>query len=156
MYFPCSHRGYNLLVKWGNCIMKEKNFNKEKALQLFEKFKLKAKKIIEDPRKVETILRQASETEKKAEGPFGRIMDDFRILTSLVRDWAKGDYKEIPTGSIIAIVAGILYFVSPIDLIPDFIVALGFLDDVFIISTVIKQIQTDLDCYKEWKRERIQ
>lgn len=133
--------------------MKEKAFDKEKALQLFEKFKEKAKKIVEDPGKVEKILKQASETEEKAKGPFARIIDDFHILTSLVRDWAKGDYKEIPTGSIIAIVAGILYFVSPIDLIPDFIVALGYIDDVFIISTVVKQIQADLDRYKEWKIE---
>lgn len=52
---------------------------------------------------------------------------------------------------IIVVLAGIIYFVSPIDIVPDFLVGLGFLDDAAILSFVIKQISDELYKYKGWK-----
>ncbi|MDD3536919.1 MAG: YkvA family protein [Eubacteriales bacterium] len=47
--------------------------------------------------------------------------------------------------------AGLLYFVSPIDLIPDVIPGLGLTDDVVILGLIIRQVSSDLDKYKAWK-----
>jgi len=63
----------------------------------------------------------------------------------------KGEYKEIPGGSIIAILGALIYFVSPIDVIPDFILGAGLIDDAFLIGLVIKQIRSDLNKYQAWK-----
>ncbi|MEH7356902.1 DUF1232 domain-containing protein, partial [Neobacillus drentensis] len=63
----------------------------------------------------------------------------------------KGEYREIPKGSIIMIIATIIYFVSPVDFIPDFIVGLGLFDDAAVIGFAIKQISSDLEKFKDWK-----
>ncbi len=72
----------------------------------------------------------------------------------LVKDYVSGAYRDIPYGSIIAALAGILYFLSPIDFIPDFIPGIGLVDDVFVIGLVLKQIHIDLVRYEEWKFNR--
>ena len=41
--------------------------------------------------------------------------------------------------------------VSPIDLVPDFIFGLGFLDDAMILVYILKQLYEVLDRYKIWK-----
>ena len=69
----------------------------------------------------------------------------------ITKDYISGTYREVPTGSIIAIVAGILYFLSPIDLIPDIIPVVGYVDDVFVLSMVYDQVEADLKRYKEWR-----
>jgi uncharacterized membrane protein YkvA (DUF1232 family) len=66
-----------------------------------------------------------------------------------------GAYREIPYGSIVAAVAAILYFVSPIDFIPDFIPVVGLVDDVFVIGFVLKKIHSDLEKYEKWKSLRL-
>jgi uncharacterized membrane protein YkvA (DUF1232 family) len=52
------------------------------------------------------------------------------------------------------IVATVIYFVSPIDLVPDFIIGLGIFDDVALIGFTAKQISTELERFKTWKDNR--
>ena len=46
---------------------------------------------------------------------------------------------------------GIIYFLAPLDFIPDFIAVLGFADDIYVIKMVLDQIAVDFNNYKEWK-----
>ena len=43
----------------------------------------------------------------------------------------------LPKATKIALAAAVLYLVSPIDLIPDFIPGLGFIDDVFVAAILV-------------------
>ncbi|MDP4163640.1 MAG: DUF1232 domain-containing protein, partial [Bacillota bacterium] len=52
-----------------------------------------------------------------------------------------------------AVIGSVIYFVSPIDLVPDFIAGLGFLDDAAVIGFTLKKISGDLERYKEWKEK---
>ena len=49
---------------------------------------------------------------------------------------------------------GLIYLVTPIDLIPDFAIG-GFIDDAAVIAYILKKIQTELEIYKEWKDGKI-
>jgi uncharacterized membrane protein YkvA (DUF1232 family) len=68
----------------------------------------------------------------------------------LLRAYIQKDYQDIPWKSIILVIAGIIYFVSPFDLIPDFLPG-GFIDDSAILAFVIKQIKVDLDNFMAWE-----
>lgn len=76
------------------------------------------------------------------------------LFTSLVRDYVKKEYREIPIGSIVAIIAALPYFVSPIDILPDFIPGLGYIDDTAILAFSFMNMKSDLDRYRRWKQNR--
>ena len=49
------------------------------------------------------------------------------------------------------VVAGLLYFISPIDLVPDFLGAIGFIDDVAILGFIFASIQRELQAFRRWE-----
>ena len=52
--------------------------------------------------------------------------------------------EATPMRSKMVIVGALLYFVSPIDLVPDILGPLGFSDDLAVIAMVFKQVQAYL------------
>lgn len=59
--------------------------------------------------------------------------------------------KILQLGSIIAIVSALIYFVSPIDLLPDSIPVLGYVDDVAVFAFVWNMVEDDVEEYKKWQ-----
>lgn len=118
------------------------------------KFGNKAKEYANDKQKTQKLVNDAIKKAKK-KGPLEEIWDNIQLLFQLVKDWSTGKYTQIPVKSIIAIIIGLLYFVSPVDLIPDFLPG-GLIDDAFVLGLIIKQIKTDLDEYKECLEREIE
>ena len=87
-------------------------------------------------------------------GPLGRYMEDVKLLISIVKDYWSGEYRTIPWWAISAIVFTLLYVVSPIDLIPDFIPVIGYLDDAAVVSVCLMLVEQELHAYKKWKVEQ--
>lgn len=119
----------------------------------YKKYESKANDYMNDKEKADGLLKEAMEKANNKKGALSEVWEKLQLLFDIFRAWIKGDYKEIPTKSIIMIIAGILYFVSPVDLIPDFIVGLGLVDDAAVIGFVIKSISDDLESFKEWKEQ---
>lgn len=128
--------------------------DKEKMHGIYEQFKKRASKLLNDNAKIRETLNHAFKKAIDNEGPIAEVFNDLKLLLSLVKDYITGAYKEIPYGSIVAAVAGILYFLSPIDFIPDFIPGIGLIDDVFVVGFVLKKIHKDLQKYEQWKQNR--
>ena len=63
-----------------------------------------------------------------------------------------GKYKDYDVTNLVIIVAALLYVVSPIDLIPDFL-PVGFADDATIIMWAISEMKNELDKYKQFKSQ---
>lgn len=116
-----------------------------------EQYESKAKEYANDKEKTGELLKEAMKKAKK-KGPFEEMWDKLQLLFGIIKDWTSGRYTEIPTGSIVMIIIALLYFVSPIDLIPDFIPG-GLIDDAFVLGMVIKQVSSDLEKYREWLAE---
>ncbi len=53
--------------------------------------------------------------------------------------------------ALVTIVAGLLYFVSPIDAIPDWLLGVGFLDDIAVLGWVLKTVADELARFKAWR-----
>lgn len=75
---------------------------------------------------------------------------DLLALLRLVADWSSGAYRPLPWKSLVLALAGILYFLNPIDISPDVIPGIGFLDDAGILALVVNSIRNDLRRYLEW------
>lgn len=112
-----------------------------------------AKKVTEAD--LQKVLNRQKEIEEKfsGNGPLGKFVADLKLLFSLIKDYVSGEYREIPWWSLAAIVAALLYVLSPIDSIPDFIPGIGYLDDAMVVAVCLKMVQTDLYNYKDWKKK---
>ena len=84
----------------------------------------------------------------------GNLSKDIPLLVSLVKNYVSGEYKEISYNSIIAVVATLLYVISPLDIIPDLIPIVGFSDDAMAVAFCIKMIHDDLNRYKAWYNKK--
>jgi len=73
------------------------------------------------------------------------------VFISLLKAYKDKEYIEIPMGSIIAIISALIYFLSPVDLIPDVIPGVGYLDDGAVIAAVYILIHDDIEEYKVWR-----
>ena len=74
----------------------------------------------------------------------------------MVSDYVHGNYKEIPLASIVTCVAAIIYVVSPLDLIPDFIPIAGQIDDAAVVGLALKAIKNDLDSYIVFRESQLE
>lgn len=89
----------------------------------------------------------------KAEGigEFDEIKTDLRTVFSLVGDYLHGNYKKVSKTSLLLIIGSLLYLLNPMDLVPDFLIGIGFLDDLAVFTYMIKKIRQELDKYRTWK-----
>lgn len=95
----------------------------------YKKFESKAKEYMNKPEKTDVLLKDAGKKADQNKGALAEIWDNLQLLFDLVGAWRRGEYRQIPTRSILTIIASIIYFVSPIDLVPDFLIGLGIVDD---------------------------
>lgn len=79
---------------------------------------------------------------------------DIMAMISILGDYISGKYPDLPWKTVAAITGAVLYFVSPVDVIPDFIPIIGYLDDAFVIALAIDFIRDDLAAYRAWKEQR--
>jgi len=102
---------------------------------------------------LQKVLEKHSEILEIVSGdnPLRKFLEDVKLLFSLVNDYFKGTYREIPWWSIAAVVTALLYVLSPVDLIPDPIPIIGYVDDALIVGACLAMIENDLQNYKEWK-----
>ena len=74
------------------------------------------------------------------------------VFSRLSRAYASGQYRVLPWKSIMTILAAIIYFVNPVDLIPDFIPAMGLTDDIGILLWVYNSLSTEINKFLEWEK----
>jgi len=99
-----------------------------------------------------TILNEKQFWDKveKASPVIKRIIKDLKDLYTLFVDSIKGRYTLHP--AITGIIgAGLLYFIVPLDLIPDYIPIVGLLDDFAVLSAIINSLQDELAAYRKFK-----
>lgn len=118
---------------------------------LFAEKRRKAEKMANQPDKVDHLLKRLENKLRKVPKLGGSLASVPR-LGLLINSWLRGDYKEIPIGIIVAALAAVLYFVSPVDFIPDVIPVIGHLDDAAVVGFVLQMIKSDLNEYMEWRK----
>jgi uncharacterized membrane protein YkvA (DUF1232 family) len=81
----------------------------------------------------------------------GKLKDDLKLLQALCLAYWRGEYRAISPKAILSVVAGLMYFLSPLDAIPDWIPGLGMLDDIAVLAWVMKSLNVELDAFRAWR-----
>ena len=117
--------------------------------KVIDNLRLKATAIYEDRDKIWELLNKVKEKLEQNE-ELKSLFDDVRLLIELIKDYNKGEYTGLSKNSIILVIISLIYLVSPLDIIPDFLVG-GFLDDATVIAFILKKIEAEITAYKSWK-----
>lgn len=131
------------------------NFGEDKKKASEDAFKASAENMNEE--RVNEAADSADEKIRSLENSIPEslkeLWEEIKTLAALLRDYVKGDYKTVPFNTVAAIAAALLYFVSPVDVVPDFIPVLGYIDDAFVVNLCIRWCKMDIQNYREWKEK---
>ena len=76
-----------------------------------------------------------------------------KVMYGMLKDYRKGVYSKVPWFTIATIAFSFLYILNPLDIIPDFIPGLGYIDDLAVLTFGLRFIESDLHNYLDWKLE---
>ena len=79
------------------------------------------------------------------------VGEGLQVLMRMLTAYATGQYRAIPWRTLAVVTAAIVYFVMPLDFIPDLLPVLGLMDDVALIAWTISQVKVDIDRFLEWE-----
>lgn len=121
-----------------------KEFNQKDINEKFNSFTsytdADAEKVMENQEKIEKIA---------SNDTLSKYLNDIKLYFQMLGDIFTGKYKKVPVGTIAAIVGTLLYVLSPVDLIPDFIPVIGYLDDAAVLAACLNFTRFDVEEYKK-------
>ena len=122
--------------------------------KFFRKAKKRAASIVHDHDKLNQVLDSTKEKLDEIhleDTKIYRLGERLRVIARMIKATIKGQYKEIPWKTIMMFVAGMVYFVMPLDLLPDFIPVTGFIDDFTVIMLISGAFKQDIDDFLLWE-----
>lgn len=133
--------------------MSAKEPNK-KEQRYFNKFKEKAKHIVNDHDELRNVLDKLNAKLEATEGDDtlkDKMINYLKLIGRMLSNTISGAYTDVPWQTLVMILAGLLYFIAPLDALPDFIPVAGLLDDATILVWLGRCFREDLDQYKNWE-----
>ena len=127
-------------------------FTEGKAKEALEQGIPEATEVLKDTQKATKLVEKLEKKLKNAK--LNEALESVPILISCLKSYIKREYTEIPVGTMIAIVSALIYWVSPWDLIPDYIPGIGQIDDAAVVMVCLTMVKADLDEYKEWLAQK--
>lgn len=118
----------------------------------FNKMKEKANAVLESSTQTgELVTKAEDKTSQSDKQGLKDLGTQVKALVRLVRSYKKGDYRNVSGKSMVLIVAGLLYFVSPIDAVPDFLIGAGLLDDATVLAFLFKTLSGEISAFQTWE-----
>lgn len=105
---------------------------------------------------VMAILLQQTAEKMKNEGVregMNDILDKVKTLVRLVKAYIGGEYRQVEGKSLVTVVGVLLYFVSPLDFIPDVLPIVGFTDDIALILWLFNTLDKELEKFYIWEKD---
>jgi uncharacterized membrane protein YkvA (DUF1232 family) len=117
----------------------------------------KAPKIAKNAQSLLKLLKQALDKTQKmgVGGIYDEIREKVVLLGELLKAYSSGEYRQIELTNLLKIIAGFIYFISPIDIIPDVLPFIGLTDDVALLIFIIKNISEEINRFETWKNSRL-
>lgn len=127
--------------------------NSKRYANAFEQSKIKARNTLQDSVRLKRLRDAVASKVESSKSRIYESLDDFYTLLRLLGAYATGEYREVSVKTMVAVVAVLIYFLNPMDMIPDFIVSFGYLDDLSLLAYVIKNFKEEIDKFIVWEMQ---
>jgi uncharacterized membrane protein YkvA (DUF1232 family) len=98
-------------------------------------------------------IQKVNERARDIEGKLPKLKTLFeqaKIMLAMVKDYWSGGYREVPYWAISAVALALLYVLNPVDVIPDVVIGVGYLDDATVVAFCLKLVQKEIEKYQQW------
>ena len=129
----------------------KREYSERKLKKSLNENKEKAKTFLDDDEKMETLF-QEFEKKLRLIPKIGKRASDVAVLLSMLQAYIKKQYTDVSIATILAAVAGLIYVVNPMDIVPEYILGVGVLDDAAIVGIILQAMHMDLNKYKKWQK----
>jgi uncharacterized membrane protein YkvA (DUF1232 family) len=118
----------------------------------------KARKLVQTTLNSPELLRDLianaqSKVSRDRNGKLSEMFDSVTAAFRLLKAYSAGEYRQISFESLALIVSSMIYFVMPIDAIPDFILAFGFVDDAALLAWTFRSVSQDIENFILWEKQ---
>ena len=134
--------------------MAEESTLNEREEKVLGRMKARAQKIVNDHDRLKEVLKKAQKKLDAAQEDdtlLRKLTDYVKLILRMITNYLNGAYNETPWQTIVMLVAGLLYFITPLDAIPDFIPIGGWIDDATVLVWLGRCFRDDLERYKIWE-----
>ncbi|MCU0402882.1 MAG: YkvA family protein [Algoriphagus sp.] len=101
---------------------------------------------------IELVQNVLAKLSKVASNPkVQKFIQPVQIFIRMIKAHFRGDHK-VALSTLGLIVLALVYFLSPVDFIPDFLGAFGFADDLSVILAVYAKVKDEVEQFLEWER----
>ena len=112
----------------------------------------RAEEIFRNPKELLRLLTVAERRLARVDaGRLTPVKKDVQTLLRLLRAYGEGRYRELSRKNLGLAGLALLYLVSPLDVLPDFLPG-GFIDDAAVVGFIVKKIRDELAAFEAWER----
>ena len=127
------------------------NLSEEQVKEALESGYAESEALLNDKDELDDFLYRLEQ--KIKEMPFvGKKFQMIPVMISLVKNYAQWKYTTVPYGTILAVLSALIYFLAPIDIVPDFIPLAGYLDDMAVLGLCMNMVSIDIETYEKWRQ----
>ena len=126
--------------------------------EIYHRILDRAKAMVEDNERLRTLLIKVGDKlsgfangTKENEG----LVLQLRLFIRMIRAHINGVYQSFEPMTLLMFAFALVYFITPIDLIPDFVPALGFTDDIAVVIMIIRRFSTAIRRYRKWEESEL-
>jgi uncharacterized membrane protein YkvA (DUF1232 family) len=128
-----------------------------KKSRAYKQASAKANTYTSDKTKMQGLLDKVmKKAQSKPNGQDEGWRSDLTTLWRMTKAYTKGEYKHIPYQTVLLIVATLVYFLMPMDFLPDVLVGIGLFDDVALIGWTIAAIQSDINHFRTYEKKALE
>lgn len=125
-------------------------FSENKVRISLRRHKDKAMFFLKNDEKMDELL-AGFESKLKLVPRVGHRLADIPVMVAMLRSYVRREYTKVPLDTILLAVAAVLYVVNPLDVVPDVLAGLGYLDDATALGIVLNAIHSDVVDFKKWQ-----
>ena len=123
----------------------------DQVKEVFNRSKAKAESYLDDHDKLQVVIEEAFLKGRRAKMSIQVGWEYLQVFYALLKDHITGAVRCCSKEDLVSIVAAMVYFISTVDVFPDFIPLFGYVDDAFVIGLVAAKTNRAVEAYRKQK-----